>query len=322
MNMQTNKGIKISKLPFNEFSIVGVLLSKYFPSTIIYRDTDNTPIIVEWLDVNDSNEDVYIIFKTDVQQLKRYIEKKINHLDFILKCENGIVFEFVNTLKNNNHFYIKSADNLNKELLPKQDSFFDETLTDNLDLIIDIFKLDEVLLEDEDILEELSNQFDSDIIRLHFNNKEKLVEHGLIDTNILGEFLVSFNNLYIEVAKDRFYGAVRKSNTRIVKMKPFFEENKKTQVVVNEAASFSVYIKPYESFIRIDDDVVLNCSDIMTDISKLFTLSKDSSSFDSILGNYNKAVFKELAVFSEKTSEYGLDFDLKYFNKFTKIFPK
>jgi hypothetical protein len=230
-------------------------------------------------------------------------------------CEDGITFQFINDFENNDSFLIKSADNLNKKSLPKQNSFFDATLSEDLESIISTFDLNSVVLEDDDILEELSSQFDSDIIRLHFENQDQVVEHGLIDTNVLGEFLVLFNNLYSEVAKDRFLGVERKNNARSIRLKPIFDDSRKTQVVVgNEAASFAIYIKPRESFIRINDDVILNCSDIINDINTLFSLSKNSQTFTTIVNRFNKAVFRELSVFSEKTHEYGLNFDIKYYN--------
>lgn len=308
------KGIHINQLPYNNLSIIGVLMSSYFPSTIVYSDDENNPFIVEWLDVNDEDQDKYVIYKTSPELLKKFIDKKINHLELINNCIDGILIEFLDNLENYESFYVLGFDFLDKNSLPKQNSFFDSSISSDLDLIINHFSLADLELEEDDDLENLALQYDSDIIRIHFENSGQVVNHGSIDTTVLGNLLVCFNNLYQEVARDRFNGVDRNRYRNSVKKKFIFNNFKNTKVLVSEAASFAIYIKPQSSEVVISNDLTLSSKDIISDIFELFENSKNSSSLNEIKESHNKSVFRELNFFSEKVFEFGLSFDLKFFN--------
>ena len=73
------KGIHTDKFPYKDLSLVGALLFKEYPSTLVYSDKNKLPYVVEWVDVDDNGLDKFFIYQTTPIILKQYIENKISH---------------------------------------------------------------------------------------------------------------------------------------------------------------------------------------------------------------------------------------------------
>ena len=129
-------GIEIQKLPWDNLKSVGVLQFKEYPSTIIYSDKKGNPYIVEWVDLDEkTNTDIYFIYQTSVDNLKRYIDKIISHYDLMTTPEGGIVLKYYGELASAKSFMIISAESIPLKLLPTQGSFFNTKYSDDLDKI-------------------------------------------------------------------------------------------------------------------------------------------------------------------------------------------
>lgn len=125
--------------------LVGNLLFKEYPSTIIYSFGKNKDIyIVEWVDIDlSSGVDKCFIYKTSKDNLSKYFEDKISHRELILGCENGTVVFFDGELEHPENVKMDDVKLINEDYLPSQKSFFDKKDTDDLDEIISFFELND-----------------------------------------------------------------------------------------------------------------------------------------------------------------------------------
>lgn len=125
--------------------LVGNLLFKEYPSTMIYSFSENKdPYIVEWVDIDislNSSIDKYFIYKTSKESLSKYFEKKISHRELILSCDNGTVVFFDGELEQPENIKMDDVNLIKEDYLPSQKSFFDKNDTDDLDEIISFFEL-------------------------------------------------------------------------------------------------------------------------------------------------------------------------------------
>ena len=55
--------------PFGFLDYVGDLLSKSYPTTVIYTNTNHQPIVIEWLDEDKNGNDMFIMYQSDVENL-------------------------------------------------------------------------------------------------------------------------------------------------------------------------------------------------------------------------------------------------------------
>lgn len=91
--MKLLAGISIEKLPYKQLKLVGVLLFSEYPSTIVYKDESNTPVIKEWVDCSDDNKlDRYFYYSVDRRYLKQFIDREISHADLINNSSESYVY--------------------------------------------------------------------------------------------------------------------------------------------------------------------------------------------------------------------------------------
>src|ERR1700745_4341896 len=94
------RGLNINQIPFKNIKLVGLLMFKEYPSTVVYSDDKGTPYILEWVDfISDINLDRYFIYESKNISLKRFIEKKATHFDLIHEARNGVVIFFDGSLE-------------------------------------------------------------------------------------------------------------------------------------------------------------------------------------------------------------------------------
>ncbi len=116
-------GIDI-EFPFGTLEFVGTLLFTDYPSTVVYSDETDNPIIKEWVDCSDDNSiNRFFTYKVEKENLKKFIEGTLSHLELI-NISGNLVFEDVkeHTIRT---FIIP---NIPKEYLPNADFYFKEIL--------------------------------------------------------------------------------------------------------------------------------------------------------------------------------------------------
>jgi hypothetical protein len=327
------KGIEIHKLPFNNLTFIGVLQFKEYPSTIIYSDHDKNPYIIEWIDLDEFGKDIYFIYKTSIDNLKKYLDKGISHYDLIINTDGEIVFQYYGKLESASSFTIVPSESIPLELLPTQDSFFSTKYSDDLEKINEHFGLKNHVItalvkQETDIVkytEIFSNKYNSELIHIHLNNG-KFIEHGKVNTNVLGHTLTSFEDLYHEVATDYVRGG-KERNIKIEskELKKQFNDLAYTEVVIERAASFSIYIKPKISREQVKLNYDNDSSIPFTEAEKIFSNVKEimsntfnADSISSLTEKYNPDVFKKLMMFADNIKKFDLDIDLDYYSPVSK----
>ncbi len=203
--MNSLLGISVQELPYKQLQFVGVLLFSAYPSTIVYKDGDNYPVIKEWADCSDDNTiDRYFYYSVDKWNLKRFIEGEISHSDLIHASSEGYVYfqdESKGVVINTLLISLKSIPNT---YLPESDFLFENDDSEGAPTIIANFKLDTVELIKETIPAQvrlISKNENSETLYIRIQ-KGKGVGHGTIKTQILGGTLIYLDKLYKDVALD------------------------------------------------------------------------------------------------------------------------
>jgi hypothetical protein len=104
------------KTPFGELTYLGDLLSTVYPTTVLYYNDKNEPIIVEWLD-EVLDLDLYIMYKSTVEVLEQFIKGIISHLDLIKSADGSKYFRFYHSISNAQFQQIK-FNKIDKTSLP------------------------------------------------------------------------------------------------------------------------------------------------------------------------------------------------------------
>ncbi|MEI9943987.1 MAG: hypothetical protein WDN26_07155 [Chitinophagaceae bacterium] len=233
--------------PFSELKEVGVLLFSYYPTTIVYVDQNNNPIIKEWVDcTSDNSTDRHFYFKTSKGFLKQFLVGEISHLDLINYSLDGLVFFQDSTGNLLSPFSVVSVKEIPLSYKPTPAFKFDKIDGVDTDAIFKYFNLDEIETKKPTlaIVKNISQTSNSEILYVHIN-RGKGVSHGSINTEVFGKTLVNFDRFYKSIALD----TILTTNRGEIHLDA--EVNKKylpfTETVVDHhriAASFGFLIKP------------------------------------------------------------------------------
>ncbi|MBP1631631.1 MAG: hypothetical protein H6Q15_2524 [Bacteroidetes bacterium] len=277
-------GIETSSLNLSINKLVGTLLFAEFPTTIVYSDNDNNPIIKEWVDCStDGKIDRFFYYRTSKVYLKKFILGLINHQAFIEHSIDGLLY--FQDVDNNNpirHFIISSGQ-LNNQYKPNSSYYF--IYEDGVDTneITAFFNLNSVLLTSSALstTREVSFSKKSEIFNLHIIQGNG-IGYGTISTDILGKTLLKFDRLYKNFGFDVLYGKSRGDTFLSQSKKNRFSPEVSTEVVIAEAASYSVFLKP----ISCQYNVYNSISDSESIAKKLFSLFINSDQLDLLGKEY------------------------------------
>jgi len=321
--------------PFGNLKFIGDLLCRHYPTTSVYCNDENIPVIVEWIDENENGDDEFIIYQSTKETLKDFISGKISHLDLINKA-SGQFFSFNNGLSNAT-FNETNLKRIGKRNLPSNFSFFIRKESLDIDTIELVLEIQDIQEEDENYFEQLKNhsrEINTGLYRIHINNGSN-VGHGTADTKILGQMLINFEELYFEVAKDIFRGAERVNEITTIEDEQNFILSSHTEVVIQEAASFSIYLKskgnlryrihdaPAETIIEDikDENVEENfenfqfvSDEIFSNVNSIIKNSSDVKSLDRIKKSYSPGVFAKVKNLAETIFTHKLVVDMDYYN--------
>ncbi|HTB31421.1 MAG TPA: hypothetical protein VK808_05300 [Bacteroidia bacterium] len=325
------RGIEIQKLPWENLKKVGVLQFTEFPSTIVYSNSDKTPYIIEWVDLNEAGKDVYFIYESSVDNLKKYIQRDISHYDLIIAANGGIALKYTGELKNATSFFISPVNDIPLDLMPSYDSLFSQKYSGDLQNINKYFDLPThqitALVVREVAVDKytpvFSKQYNTELIHLHLNEGE-LIEHGKVRTDVLANTLLRFENLYHEIATDYIRGGKeRYLKIDTTERKAQFKDLAYTEVVLEKAASFSIYIKPRTSTPQLmftaDTSTPLTQAEVIfNNVKEVISNAFTADSIGALTDKYNPAVFSKLKEFAEIIANYNIDIDIDYFSPVSK----
>lgn len=304
------------KTPFGKLTYLGDLLSIVYPSTVLYYNEKNEPVIVEWLDEDELGLDVYIIYKTNTDILDGFLKGNISHLSLIKSADKSIYFIFYNNIENEVFTKI-SYNKIDKNALPKETVYFNEEHSSDFLLIADYFDIRFTTEKEKDdyfkVLEEFSKKSDTGLLRLHLNEGENIA-HGTVDTIVLGKLLLGFEDLYHETALDVIKGSERKPLLKRLPDDISIIEMTSTEVYIQEAASFSIYLKSKIDTESESLEYKYVSDEIFSNINDIICLSSDKHKLESIKSSFNPKVFDSLSNFSEIILDNKVTLDIEYFN--------
>ena len=315
------RGISLPELPFSMKEFVGVLLFQEFPVTSLYSDDSGMPVIKEWIDCDD-NVDRLFFYQSSKEDLKKFLDGKISQGELIRNAVDGLIF--IVDEENGQFAQIKlvSTSQIPEDYLPSEDSFFNAqngVQTQKIIEYFDIENLEIVPLNLDEYLKKLAKQKSSEVFNLHLKEGTG-IRHGRVDTDVLGSTLLSFDNLYKEVALDYFFGRNRGELKISTKDKREKLGLSTTEVFLSKAASFIVYIKPKHiaQFQLFENKTT---SQLITEnLFNLFEISREDKSLQENYLKYSDFVFKSYRQFLKSITEYDIKLDVDWTNHTTDIF--
>lgn len=303
--------------PFGKLTYLGDLLSTFYPSTVLYHNEYNNPVIVEWLDEDeDLEKDLYIIYRTTVDALEQFVKGIISHLDLIKSTDKSEYYKFSGSIVDAIFEKIPYS-KIDKTCLPNEISYFNDKLSSDYLSISNFFDINFSSKTEKDdyfkVLEGFSKKSDTGLLRLHLNEGENIA-HGTVDTIVLGKLLLGFEDLYHETALDVIKGSDRKPLLKRLPEDISIVEMTSTEVYIQEAASFSIYLKSKIDTESESQEYKYVSDEIFSNINDIICLSSDKHKLESIKSSFNPKVFDSLSNFSEIILDNKVTLDIEYFN--------
>ena len=140
--MKNLTGIALKGFPFPNLERIGVLLYPEYPTTILYKTEQQSPLIIEWVDCSEQNIDRFLSYECSTYNLLRYFNGSMSHRNLIQSATKNIIVSFEGEVNNPVNPCMIHFDNLPSEYLPHADVFFNKKEAVQFDRIIGSFNLE------------------------------------------------------------------------------------------------------------------------------------------------------------------------------------
>ncbi|GGI56891.1 hypothetical protein [Winogradskyella haliclonae] len=307
-------GLNIDYLPMKLDDFIGILLHHEYPVMTIYRH-NGLPLIRYWVDCNDDDSvNRYFVYTVRPVSLKRYLNGGIGLLG-LLNCLND-GFGYLIDIDNTNVIHnvtIVSPINLPDTYKPRYDSIFELNNGVDTEQIFKAFDLDSIeeKIDTVGLLSEISKDKNIEIINLHLTKGEG-IGYGKINTKLLGETLIAFDNLYREVAFDEMKGSNRGEVTDKKDNKDYFVRSS-TEIFMNKAASYSIFIKPSITQLDMFENVT-ESSKIAKRILELINNTSDKDLIGDYYPQISDFAVKSYQEFLKEIISKDINLSLNWFN--------
>jgi len=304
-------------LPYQIKGLVSILLFPEFPSTILYIDTEGNPIIKEWVDCSDDGEiDRFFYYKPTLLNLKKFLLGDLPHIKLIEEALDKLLF-FQDELQEirQNSFCI-SSENLPADYRPSNEFLFIEGENIDLENIFELFSLNNLDIEVEHLTKIISiaNSTSTETLNIHLENG-KGVSHGVINTKILGDALIKFEDFFNNIGLDYYYskqrGTFYKTSKEFLAKAPYFS----TQVYEKVAASYSVLLKAqFSEFSLLSESGSSSFEEIYKMVNNLLSNSKSKETLEDDYLNYSKKTILSYKEFLKSISEWEIKMNIFYYS--------
>jgi hypothetical protein len=307
-----------TEFPYQDLKLVGVLLFSVYPSTIIYADDNNEPVIKEWVDGNDENTtDRFFYYSIERGWLRDFIEGSISHFDLINKA-NGRVVYFLDEVKGENSdcfqvFLSSIPDNY----FPKKTFLFDSDDGVDTDLIFDYFRLNELATVIPIEVKKVSQDEKSETIYIRLK-EGKGIGKGSIRTAVYASTLSKFDNLYKAIALDYSIGIDRPNIELAAKINQKYEILTETEIFGQSIrASFGFMIRPFSNYLE-KFNANTPATDIVTKVTTLINRTKKSNELEDECNSHSRFTINSYENFLAEVYKQELHLELSYFNPINK----
>lgn len=311
-------GINATTFALQIKEFVGTIFFTEYPTTTVFADNDNNPIIKEWVDCSDDGMiDRHFYYKTSKVLLKQFIDGYISHQDLITNSFDGLLYFQDVASSGMLSNIIVSSNHLPGQYKPASNFFVTQNDGVDIDVIYNFFGLSKLalLVPASESIKEISYSKKSETLNLHLHQGLG-VGFGTINTDILGNTLVSFDKLYKDVALDYYLGKNRGSLSRKSNENNELLASINTEIYGNLAASYSILIRPKV----VQYNVYENTSDTEIIARKVFNLISNSILLEAFQTEYllhSNFTFDSYEKFLKKILEMQLNVELYWFNPVT-----
>lgn len=313
-------GAHTENLNLSITKLVGTLLFEEFPSTIVFCDNENNPIIKEWVDCTESGDtNRYFYFRTTRLFLKNFINGTMSHQDLILNSLDGLLYFQDIQQSNSIDNFVISSKQLPKQYRPSSDFYFD--INDGVDVtqVYTFFNLDNVLIKKQttvDTIKEIASLKKTEIINLHLKQGSG-VGFGTVNTDILGKTLMKFDKFYKEIALDYYKGKNRGGEISLTaKEKKQLAPCITTEIFGSIAASYSVMLRPKMSQYHL----YLESTETEIIAQRIFSLVNNSNLLDTLKEEYlihSDFTINSFKGFLKEIYEMQLDLEINWVSPIT-----
>lgn len=338
-------GISLDGLLFTDLEIIGTLLYPEFPSTIVYSNKQGDPFILEWLDCDSGDLNRYMLFRTDVELLNKFVSGRYSHKEFIKTSVREYVTVFDGTIKAPLNVHLLTFEQVPAEYLPEADVFFDRDDSFELTKVVEYFSLNTYRVSYDDFIpqvaepnqqtitlkgrkdhetakygniEQLAEEHSTQVFNIHLQEGNN-VQHGVAETSVLGHIITTFDALYKATALDVFQGKNRgNTKTFTSKKAKMLLPRISTEIFLQRAASFSVFLRPliHGRQLTITDD--LDTEQISKHLFNLLTNTQELQTLASTLFEYSSFVQKSYIEFLTTIKEKDVNVDYNYYSPYNK----
>lgn len=318
-DLRNIKGFKIDTLPF-ELEKVGDLM--YFDGSLmsVYKDLNNNPFILDWVDSNDKFNR-WLVYQINLTSLNSYIIGESTHYNLLNNPINAIIF-VVDKDKNNLivNCQICSPNNLPYDYFPESELKFENDDSRNLEAIIENFQLDLKAVQSEtkvfDILKE-AKKSSEELINIHIKSTNRKVGYGKIYSSVLGKALTNYTdlnkatalNIYDTKAKIPADERPRRKKGELKSIKEMGE----LEFIYAKAASFSVFLRPITKQTELFDNQT-SSEKITQTLFQLFDSSKDLETLREFKTTLNEDMLNSYNSFLKEIKEDDISINVQYAN--------
>lgn len=317
--MMIELGQNIAEFEFSLNDFVGVLLFSEIPTTLIYSDTNKNPIIKEWVDcTDDGNINRSFYFKSTKALLKQFLDGDISHQDFINKSVDGLLYFEDKSSEESIRKFVISIIGLPADYKSSFDFYYKSEYGVDEEKIIKYFELGSVKLDisKTNEVKDIATFRNVETYNIHLESSLG-VGYGTIKTETLAKILFGFEKFYKDISLDFLRGKQRGELRPSVKEKEEYDPFITTQIYLQKAESYSVFIKPVYSIYNLFNKT----SDTELIAEKLFNLIISSQKEDTLkieYNNYSEFVFKSYKQFLKNIYEDELKIDLFWYSPTTR----
>lgn len=307
-------------LPYKSLDLVGTLLFAEYPTTLVYSDNTDNPIIKEWVDSDENNNiNRFFYYQVSKESLKRYINEDLPHVELInSSLEDYVLFEEVkdDTIIRT---YIVSISSIPNNYKPLPDVYFNLDYGVDVIDVVDYFKLDDIDLSAIDTckVKDISKRQNSELIYIHLQ-KGKGVGYGAVNSEVFAKTILNFDKFYKNAALDYVKGTGRGDIQLDAQKNSDLLQYTTTEIVAEAIrASYGFFIRPVTQQLHIDRTTP--SEHIASTVFELLDTSADMPTFGRTHGNYSGFTMQAYKSFVDGIYKSELSLDINWLNPSSEL---
>jgi len=139
--MKNLTGIKLKSFPFSNLERIGILLYPEYPTTVLYKTEQRSPLVIEWVDCSEQNIDRFLAYECSTTNLLQFFNGSLSHKNLIRSATKNLIVSFEGEVSSPVNPRIVHFEDLPIDYLPHEDVFFNKREAVEYDKILRSFNL-------------------------------------------------------------------------------------------------------------------------------------------------------------------------------------